>query len=221
MSTSDQYLNLITSEHKNKPKFIATVKISTDVYAYFQALIASLLVKFDLDTAPGWFLDQIGKWVGVTRNVNIPITGIFFSWDGDDPYIGWDFGSWQPPNAPATITVLPDDTYRTLIRAKIAANQWDGTTTGAYAVWSSVFPETTILIQDYQDMSYAFILLGGTIDALTLALLTGGYLPLKPEGVRIAAYYVSVDDNPLFAWDVESDLLAGWDEGSWLREITP
>jgi hypothetical protein len=185
-----------------------------------QSLLTQMIPLFDLDLAVGQQLDIIGLWVGVTRNVSIPITGVYFSWDGDYT-VGWDYGTWQPSSAPTSITVLPDDAYKTLIRAKIAANNWDGTTDGAYTIWEQVFPETTILIQDNQNMTYDLAVVGGIIDSLTLALLTGGYIPLKPEGVQIAAYYVSVDSNPVFAWDVQSTLLAGWDQGSWVREIAP
>lgn len=185
-----------------------------------QNLLLSMIPKFDIDLAVGNQLDVIGQWVGVSRNVSIPVAAIYFSWDGTDPYVGWDFGSWQDNLQPTTITSLPDDAYLTLIRARIAANQWDGTTEGAYAIWSAVFPTIIILIQDNQDMSYDMAFFGGLIDSLTLALLTGGYIPLKPEGVLVNSYYIPIDDNPLFAWDIGNDNLAGWDTGSWARQVS-
>jgi hypothetical protein len=182
--------------------------------------MAQMIPLFDVDLAVGQQLDVIGQWVGVSRNVAVPIVGVYFSWD-DTAADGWDFGVWQPVPPTTTLNVLPDDVYRTLIYAKIAANQWDGTTEGAYAIWSAVFPQFTILIQDLCNMSYNLAIIGGTIDSLTLALVTGGYIPLKPEGVLIANYFVSVDTNKAFAWDTENQYLAGWDQGSWLRELAP
>lgn len=216
----DDYLNLITSAFRDKPKFTAMITADVGIPIQVQSLLAQMIPLFDVDLAVGQQLDVIGQWVGVTRNVRIPIEGVYFSWD-DTQFTGWDYGTWQPSTAPVNITSLPDDAYRTLIRAKIAANNWDGTTDGAYKIWEQVFPNTTILIQDNQNMTYDLAVVGGVIDSLTLALLTGGYIPLKPEGVRVAAYYVSVDNNPVFSWDVESTLLGGWDEGSWVREIAP
>jgi hypothetical protein len=176
---------------------------------------------FDLDTPPvGNQLDIIGQWVGVSRNVSIPITGVYFTWDGAST-LGWDFGTWQPGNAPVSITVLPDDAYLTLIRARIAANQWDGTTEGAYKIWNQIFPQFTILIQDECNMSYNLAIIGGIVDSLTLVLIAGGYIPLRPEGVLINEYLVSVDTNPAFAWDSDSEYLQGWDEGSWLKIVPP
>ncbi|CAB4150068.1 Protein of unknown function DUF2612 [uncultured Caudovirales phage] len=215
-----QYLNLITSQHRDKPKFLATVDLNTAVQRRVQDLLASMPEKFDVDNAVGQQLDVIGQWVGISRNVAIPVDGVYFSWDGSE-FVGWEFGVWQDNLQPATISTLPDDVYRTLIRAKIAANRWDGTTEGAYEVWDAVFPNLTILIQDNQNMSYGLIIQGGIIDSLTLALLTGGYIPLKPEGVRVTNYYVPVDTGPVFGWDVESDFIGGWDEASWTREIAP
>ncbi len=214
------YLNLITSEHRQKPKFVATVSIGAEIFVHIQDLLTSMVPKFDIDVAVGDQLDIIGQWAGISRNVKIPIAGVYFSWDAEFS-VGWDYGIWQSDLNPSTLTVLPDDAYRTLIKAKIAANKWDGTTDGAYAVWDEIFTTVTILIQDHQDMSYDLILVGGIVDSLTLALLTGGYIPLKPEGVRVNSYIVPVNDGPLFGWDLENDYVKGWDEGSWGRESTP
>ncbi len=218
--TEQEYRALITSEYQDAPKFNAMITADVAVPVQVQALLASMIPLFDVDTAVGSLLDIIGLWVGVSRNVRIPIEGVYFSWDGDYT-VGWDYGSWRPSTAPTSVTVLPDDAYRTLIRAKIAANRWDGTTDGAYAIWDAIFPTTTILIQDNQDMTYDLAVVGGVIDSLTLALITGGYIPLKPEGVRVNVYYVSIDSQPIFGWDLDSDLVKGWDEGLWARELSP
>lgn len=220
--TIQRYLDLITSEYSDKPNFLATVSFMVSLPVQVQNLMGSMIAIFDLDTPPvGQQLDIIGRWVGIGRNVVIPITGVYFTWDGTDPFVGWDFGTWQPTYEPTEITTLPDDAYLTLIRAKIAANQWDGTINGAYAIWDAVFPNFTILIDDLQNMSYNMAFVGGIIDSLTLALITGGYIPLRPEGVLINEYFVPIDTNPLFAWDISNSFLAGWDTGSWAREIFP
>lgn len=218
--TLEEYLNLIPAINRNQPNFVASLSICTNIMVRVQALLTSMIPLFNLDTAVGDQLDIIGKWVGVTRDVAIPISGVYFSWDGVYT-LGWEYGSWRPSSAPTEVTVLPDDVYRTLIKAKIAANQWDGTTEGAYDIWEALFPNLTILIQDNQNMTYNLGFVGGIVDSLTLALITGGYIQLKPEGVRINEYFIPIDDGPLFAWDVNSTLLKGWDDGSWARELSP
>ena len=216
------YIDLITSSWNEKPNFTAMVSLDVSVQVQVQSLLASMIPIFDLSTPPvGNQLDIIGQWVGISRNVNVPIAGVYFTWNGD-PTVGWNYGSWQPYNKPATITQLPDDAYLTLIRAKIAANQWNGTTNGAYAIWDTIFPQYTILIQDYENMSYALAVIGGIVDSLTLALLTGGYIPLRPEGVAVVAYFTAVDNNPAFCWDAPlTQYVGGWNEASWLKESRP
>jgi Protein of unknown function (DUF2612) len=216
--TIDDYLNLIPSRNRQQPNFIQVVTLNVSVSVLVQNLLTSMIPKFDVDLAVGDQLDIIGQWVGISRDVAIPIIGVYFTWDGDYS-VGWDYGTWQPFNAPTSVTVLPDDSYRTVIKAKIAANSWIGTTEAAYAIWAQLFPQFTILIQDNQNMSYDLIIVGGIVDSLTLALLAGGYISLKPEGVRINNFFVPVVDEPGFAWDMDTDLMKGWDEGYWLKQI--
>ena len=217
----EEYLNLITSEHRDKPNFIAMTSLDLETPIKVQELLKSLYTKFDVDNAVGQQLDVIGQWAGISRNVSITAAGVYLQWDGVNPYVGWDFGSWKPETEPTTITSLPDDAYRTLIKGKIASNQWNGTTEGAYAIWDSVLQGITILIQDNQNMSYGLGIVGGIVDSLTLALITSGYIPLKPEGVRVSIFYIPVNTGPLFGWDIETQYVEGWDSGSWTREITP
>jgi hypothetical protein len=223
LNTVQTYTDTITSEHADKPKFIATVAFDVEFYVYMQGLLDSMSAEggiFDLSTPPvGEQEDFIGELVGVSRNITEPITGVYFSWDGTDASVGWDSGVWQPENQPVSLVTLPDDVYLTVILAKIAANNWDGTTEGAYLVWDILFPNLTLLIMDAQNMSYTVALQGELVDALTQALLTQGYLPLKPEGIQVTKYIVSADSNPLFAWDVATPNMAGWDIGSWGIEL--
>ncbi|WP_367305243.1 DUF2612 domain-containing protein [Burkholderia multivorans] len=75
---------------------------------------------------------------------------------------------------------------------------------------------TRVFIEDHQDMSMTIGISGKVPSAVFLALLAGGYIPLKPEGVRVAYTIVtSVDGAPLFGFDMNSDLVAGFDTGVW------
>jgi uncharacterized protein DUF2612 len=220
-NTVQDYLDLVTSEYEEQPDFMATVAFKVSLQVQVQSLMASMIPIFDLGLPPvGNQLDIIGQWAGVSRQVAIPISGVYFTWD-DVAADGWDFGIWQQVPPTTTLQALPDDVYLTLIQARIAANQWDGTTEGAYKIWSTVFPQFEILINDHCNMTYDLAIIGGIVDSLTLALITGGYIPLRPEGIEIANYYVSVDTNPAFAWDSENEFLQGWDQGSWLKVVTP
>lgn len=177
-----QWTNRVTSEHNQKPKFMAMLA------AVFQPIADTLdqinTVNFDLDSAVGAQLDVLGQWIGISRNLQVPITGVYFAWDTVG--LGWDQGVWLGPGDPVTgLIVLPDAQYRTLLRARIANNQWDGTIEGAYAIYDILFAGTSfgINIKDNQNMTMTVTVTGPTLDAATAAIVTGGYLDLKPAGV--------------------------------------
>ncbi len=219
VNTTQTYLDLITSEYKDQPNFAATISTMTDLLVWVQGLMTSMIPIFDVSLAPvGNQLDIIGQWVGVSRNLTKPIGGVFLTWDGTVSN-GWDSGTWQ--GSQTQITVLPDDVYLTLILARIAINNWDGTIDGAYTIWASVLPQYNLLIFDNQNMSFIAAIQGSIPDVLTQALITGGYFVPKPEGVLISNYVLPVDTNPFFAWDVQSSSMSGWDTGSWGNFVSP
>lgn len=221
--TTEDYLNLITSEHRGKPKFEATVSASVSPFAKIQEVLLGLPAAFDIDVAVGKQLDAVGEWVGRSRRIDTPLVGVYFEWDGTAS-VGWESGVWKGPFDPDSGLVdLPDDSYRTLLKAKIAANNWDGTVPQAYAIWTSAFgAESTLLIQDNQDMSMVIGIAGHPLDIIEQALLLNGYIPLKPEGVRVQYYAIAPAAGSLMAWDVTpNDALAGWDAGQWAIELIP
>lgn len=216
MANVTDYTALVTSEHADKPKFVATLSALVQCFVDLQNVVLQIPFEFDLDQAVGVQLDAVGEWVGITRNVNTPLTGVYFSLDVDG--LGFDQGVWQGPFDPTTgVVSLDDDTYRLLIRAKIGANNWDGTLGTSAAILNSIFGGGTyVFIQDNGDMSITYGIAGTLPSALFLALLRGGYIPLKPEAVHINGYYVpSVSNTPLFGFDVENNLISGFDVGSW------
>lgn len=218
-SISD-YTALITSEHSDKPRFTATIATLAQPLVDQMNVLQSMPGKFDLDNAVGAQLDDVGLWVGVSRKIRTPLTGIYFSFDIDG--LGFDQGTWKGPFDPDTgLTVLDDDTYRLVIRAKIGANHWDGTLESSAAILNSIFAaDTHVFIEDHQDMSMTIGIAGKVPSAVFLALLAGGYIPLKPEGVRVTYTIVTtVDGSPLFGFDMSNQLVAGFDVGAWSRPV--
>jgi hypothetical protein len=146
--TLEQYLSLITAEHNQRPRFMATVEIAAQPGVDAGNLAESLIGLFDLDTAVGEQLDFLGEWVGVARYITGPLD-VWFSLD--TPGLGLDQGKWQSPYELSNQTIRLDDVhYRILLRARIVANYWDGTIAGAYEAWNLLFRDTgyQILIQD-------------------------------------------------------------------------
>ncbi len=81
--TTKEYLDLLTSAFREQPKFTAMISADVAPMVQVQTLLQQMIPLFDVDVAVGDQLDIIGKWVGVSRNVAIPIAGVFFTWDGD------------------------------------------------------------------------------------------------------------------------------------------
>lgn len=220
MADVTDYTGKITSEHADKPKFSAMVAAVAQCFVDAQNGLAAMPAAFDLDGAVGKQLDSVGLWVGVSRIVATPLTGVYFSFDTAG--LGFDQGVWKGPFDPDTgVTSLDDDTYRLLIRARIGANHWDGTLAGTKAILEQIFNgDTHVYLQDNQDMSITVGISGKVPSALFLALLSGGYIPIKPQAVRVSYYLVtSADGAPLFGFDMGNDYVAGFDAGAWAAPL--
>jgi Protein of unknown function (DUF2612) len=209
------YLNLVTSEHRNQPDFIAMLTAVLQPFADLQTVMSSFPSLYDIDVAAGVQEDAVGEWVGVSRDLNEPLTGIYF--ELDSATLGLDQGILQGPFDPTTgIVQLPDDVYRTLLKAVVLNNSWDGTVPGAYAIWNELFTGTTfgILIQDLSNMHMILAVTGAVPNPTILALFLSGDLNVRPDGVQID-YYMTPDDSadPYFGFDVESSVIAGLDVG--------
>lgn len=216
MADVTKYTDRITSQHNQRSDFMQVVQTLAQPMVDLQNALGGMPAKFDLDNAVGVQLDDVGLWVGISRNVPVPLSGVYFSFDTVG--LGFDQGSWKGPFDPDTgLTRLDDETYRLVIRAKIGANHWDGTLGSSKAILDSIFGGGTfVFIQDNQDMSMTIGIAGQIPSAVFLALLANGIIPLKPEGVGINIVIVtSVDGSAIFGFDVQNDLIAGFDVGAW------
>lgn len=208
------YVGLITSEHAGKPKFVALLSGLVQPVADMAAVAQALETLFDLDTAVGQQLDYVGQWVGLTHSLKTPITGVFASLDVAP---GLDQGIiWTPYTPTDGLEQLPDQQYRTALRARILNNQWDGSLSQAYQIYDALFAGSafTPFIQDNGDRSIYIGLTGAVPDALTLAMLTQGLLDVRPAGVQILSYVTPSANAPILALDVENQYFAGLDQGA-------
>lgn len=222
MASVDDYLGLVTPQHAAKPRFNAS--LSAVLAPVVGAINTQLLLPelFDLDLAIGSQLDVVGAWIGAPRRISIPLSGVYFEFDNPD--LGFDAGYFKGPFDPTQGLARLDDTnYRILLRAKIAANHWDGTLTVARSVMANLLPANKVYVQDNQDMSISVGVVGPAMDAILKSLMTGGYLALKPEGVRVDGYLVPSPSEPgavepegrFFGFDVEGPVIVGFDAGAW------
>jgi len=184
------YTKLITSEHADKAKFMATVSASFQPFADLLDLYSQVPTLYDVDQAVGAQLDIIGQWVGRNRNLSLPIAGVYFAFD--TPGLGFDQGVWLGPYDSATgVVSLSDQYFRLLIKSAIMNNQWNGSLADAYLFAGQVFDAFgySFVINDYCNLTMSLEIQGpANPPPLVVALLTGGYFDIRPAGILISSY---------------------------------
>lgn len=184
MAQLSDYINLITSEHRDKPNFLAVLGAVLQPMVDNINTAEALPGKMDLDAAVGAQLDIVGQWVGLSRKLTFPITGVFFSFDTGG--LGFDEGIWfSPATDNGEVTSMDDTTYRMMIMAKIAADIWDGSLGHANELLAGVFPMAGVQLKDNFDMSQTFILSGTAPSVLFSQLVAQGYIELRPAAVNL------------------------------------
>lgn len=184
------YLARVTSEYANATKFNAELSAILQPFADGIDAMNSLPGLFDLDVAVGDQLDKTGQWIGATRQLSIPLTNVFFSFDTAN--LGFDQGEWQGPfNPTGELITLADDTYRLLLQVTAAANQWDGTIPGIYDSWVPFFTVEGgfVHIVDGEDGTMAFNFNLVSISAVVKALLNEGLLLLRPMCISASVHF--------------------------------
>lgn len=151
------YTNLITPQHRVRPKYFAWVEFLVSLFDVDIGWQISSM--FETHTAVGKTLDIVGELVGSQRL----------------------FPVLQP--IPGYEAQMTDDVYRRMILAKIIHNNFKGPQGDFPDLWESVF-ERDLIAQshDNQDM-FMDIELTGDYSPIDVELVLGGYIVPKPLGV--------------------------------------
>ncbi|EOV0985540.1 DUF2612 domain-containing protein [Edwardsiella piscicida] len=220
-----RYTDRITNYHATKPKFLDHVDLSTRPFIDISKSMSGFISDFDIDTAVGVQLDIIGLWIKRSRVVSQPIDGVYFSWDTDG--LGYDQGIWQGPYDPDSgYTSLSDDTYRVVLKAKIAINNWDGRNDSLPPILDAATAGSGLKMQivDNQDMTISVWVFPETdISDVSLELIAAikqGYLTVKAAGVwagdvQTPSVETPSEGNRFFGFDMDNDYITGFDAGAW------
>lgn len=220
-----KYTDLITNYHATKPRFFDHVDLSTRPLIDITAATRGLVSAFDVDTAVGVQLDTLGLWIGRSRIVSQPISGIYFSWDTDG--LGYDQGIWQGPYDPDYgYTTLSDETYRIILKAKIAINNWDGRNDSLPPILDAATAGSGLKMQivDNQDMTISVWVFPETdISDVSLELIAAikqGYLTVKAAGVwagdvETPSVEAPSEGSKFFGFDMDNEYIGGFDVGAW------
>jgi hypothetical protein len=197
--TPSPYANFITSEHNQKLNFMALV--ATLCGSVYDATLAtqSLVPAFDLNTAVGAQLDVIGLWIGQPRIIpGILIAGYFgFSElsSGLPDGLQLPFGElssasiggifFELGGTAAATTTLTDPQYLTILKARIARNQSNGTLSALEGALFFIFGAGCKVV-DNGTRSLA-ITVSTPISPVDQSLITGLDILPRPAGIGISS----------------------------------
>lgn len=148
-----------------------------------------------------------------------------FSWDTER--VGWDQGIWQGPYDPDSgYTTLSDETYRIILKAKIAINNWDGRNDSLPPILDAATAGSGLKMQivDNQDMTISVWVFPETdISDVSLELIAAikqGYLTVKSAGVWAGDVETPSVETPsegskFFGFDMDNEYIGGFDVGAW------
>jgi len=220
-----KYTDRITNYHRGKPLFVEHVDLSTRPLSDVSSAMYGLISAFDIDDAVGIQLDALGEWIGRSRIVSQPIAGVYFSFDTDG--LGWDQGVWQGPYDPDSgFTSLSDDTYRIVLKAKIAINNWDGQNDSLPPILEAALEGSGLKMQivDNQDMTISVWVFPETDISLVsqelIAAIKQGYLTVKAAGVwagdiQTPSILTPSVGTKFFGFDMDNEFISGFDDGAW------
>jgi hypothetical protein len=140
---------------------------------------------WNVDTAVGYGLDIWGQIVGVSRIVQLPIVSTFFGFEEARSWVGFGQGPFYSGESISNSYSLSDDAYRLLIKAKAAANIWDGSIQGLNQILLDLFPGLgNCYVTDGGNltMTYTFDF---PLTSVQLAIVSSGVLP-RPSGVSVS-----------------------------------
>ncbi|MEJ1676188.1 DUF2612 domain-containing protein [Escherichia coli] len=164
-------------------------------------------------------------FVAITLKVFTGYSGVYFSWDTDG--LGYDQGIWQGPYDPDSgYTTLSDETYRIILKAKIAINNWDGRNDSLPPILDAATAGSGLRMQivDNQDMTISVWVFPETdISDVSLELIAAikqGYLTVKSAGVWAGDVETPSVETPsegskFFGFDMDNEYIGGFDVGAW------
>lgn len=156
----NSYLKIITSEHRDKPKFNKALSAFLQKWQDIFEAGALMIIAFEIEQAQGAQLDLIGARVGAGRTVSL--------------------SNIEAYN-------LNDVDYRLYIKAQIAKNLWKGGIEELQGLWKNLFGER-LIIKDNQDMTMDVYLIGNLSETF-INLIKANCIVPKPVSVKINYYY--------------------------------
>lgn len=218
--TTEEYARLLIPFHVHREKFVALVEALVSVYVAVNDAAMDLPRAFDIDVAVGVQLDIVGQWVGRTRFIPYPLDTFWFTFN--DAQRGFNLGVWKGPyEADYGLYRLADEDYRKLLYAKIGVNHWDGTLEQVESVLRGLYegnglsPGSLFFLDDKGDSTAVFAVAQKIPPPLIIAMLAWPAIDFDVSGNRLRTVVTSVNQTPLFGFDVQNNWVSGFNGGAW------
>ncbi|WP_312080052.1 DUF2612 domain-containing protein [Acinetobacter schindleri] len=161
----DDYVRLITSQHRHKEKYIAMIKAVSQPMTDCFNFLKNLNSKFDVETAEDPYLNILAHWTGTPLIIPGAAQLAYFGFEDqensltfgelDDPEIG---GYFRESGQSGTGGLVPKGEFlRRLIQAKILKNHSTGNIEETKQILSLVLNHDQFKVIDNNDMSVTYI----------------------------------------------------------------
>lgn len=199
-NASVPYASLITSEHNQKPKFMQLVEVLTGAVGDVTAAVGAMPSAFSLlNGAQGAQLDVLGQWIGQSRVIPGILVAGFFGFSelssGLPDGLQLPFGElssqsiggiwYNLGDTAAGTTTLTDPQYITILKARIARNQSNGTLSAIEKALNFIFG-VGCKVADNGTLSLA-ITVSQPISPVNQSLISGLDILPRPSGVAISS----------------------------------
>lgn len=179
-------LALFSSQYRNSPNMLAWAQANLQIYQDILSCLANFGPAFTLTVAGGAQLDILGLIIGQGRIVGFQPSG------GVSP-------------------ILDDTTYRLVLQSRVAQNHWNGQIDTLIAIWQSLFPGGSLIVNDAQKMTVT-LSIAGAFTSIIQDLITNGYILPRPQAVLYTYIFATL---PMFGFDRDDSFVAGFDTSHW------
>jgi len=184
------YTKLITSQHRNKEKFIAMIGAVNSPLVDCFNFLNNLHEQFDVDTADDPYLETLARWTGTPLIIPGAAQLEYFGFidqvnaltfgETNDPSVG---GYFRESGQSGTGGLTPKGQFlRHLIKAKILKNKSTGNIRDTNEIFKLVLNHDQFKVVDNNDMSVTFKFL--THESYSDRILVQLFFPL-PAGVSL------------------------------------
>lgn len=187
----NEYLGLVTSQHRQKTKFIESIRVAITPIVGCQNLLSKMSELHDLETATGNSLEQLALWTGTPLIIPGAAQLEYFGFidqenamtfgETDDPSIG---GYFRESGQSGTGGLTPTgDFLRRLIKARILKNKSTGNINESKAILELALNHSHFKVFDNKDMTVTFKNLATQFTTMQ-RILVQMFFPL-PAGVEL------------------------------------